>query len=135
MPGFLCLKDIEIEGGGMTEEQRALCEAAARNFGLSVDKLYATGESFSSDVIRFESSSKQYVLKRPFTQAKAISEYRWLERLHGHPSVPKALGLALEGTAGYVLMSVIPGMPLDGFDNLSETCLHRLGQDIRLISS
>lgn len=119
----------------MKDEQKALCDAASRNFGLVVDSLFETGESFSSDVIRFRSGSKQYVLKRPFTQAKAISEYRWLERLSCHPSVPKALGLSLEKQVGYVLMSVIPGMPLKTFDTLSSGCLVRLGQDMRLMHS
>lgn len=117
----------------MDSIQAGLVEVAQLHFDRHVRQLLPIGESFASDVIRFISDDRQYVLKRPFSIEKAQREHQWLQALSDHPATPQAHGIHTQNDAAYVLMSVIPGMPLDDFKGCSDGCLYQIGSDLRRI--
>ncbi|ASP37844.1 hypothetical protein CHH28_03765 [Bacterioplanes sanyensis] len=115
----------------MQDFQRQLIDLVYHLFQLTVDELLPIGESFASEVIRFRSGDKHYVLKRPFTLDKAQREFHWLEKLAHLSFVPDAYGFAEQEDQGYILMASLPGMPLSNFSDASCDQLQRIGQDMR----
>lgn len=115
----------------MQDFQRQLIDLAHHLFQLTVDELLPISESFASEVIRFRSGDKHYVLKRPFTLAKAQREYYWLKKLAHLSFVPDVYSFAQHKQQGYILMASLPGMPLSNFSEASSDQLQALGQNMR----
>ena len=119
----------------MTISKPELTELATSCFGLSVDEQLPIGESFASEVIRFRSGRKTYVMKRPFTQEKAEREFFWLKSLAHCSFVPQALDIVTVGDQGVILMTSLQGLPLKSFHQLSDRDLYRLGRDLKTLHS
>lgn len=115
----------------MNESEKQLVTVASEVFKLEVERLLPIGESFASEVIRFQHAGQAYVLKCPFSVEKAKREFHWLTKMAHLGFVPKPLGLEIVSDRGYVLMSALTGLPLQGFQNVTEQELIRIGRDMK----
>lgn len=112
-----------------------LKQAAMILFGIEVEERLSIGESFASDVLRFKAKGRHWVIKRPFSVEKARREANWLTVFEAFAFTPKLEAFQEHDGAGYLLMSSLPGLPINRLSELSEPTLHEIGKALSQLHS
>lgn len=111
-----------------------LAEIAASAFGCTPQTELPVTDSFGSEVLRFlDADGHQYVVKRPWSKAKAIKEARALTRLVEHPRIPRLLGLHEQGEHAYLLLEGFDAIPWCDIESAGKELVVDLGRAVRMI--